>query len=38
VTVAARAVSVTILSGSTVLGVINDPALGPAYTFVPAKT
>lgn len=38
VTFAARAVSVTILSGSTVLGVIDDPALGPAYTFVSAKT
>lgn len=35
---AARVMSVTILSGSKVLGVIKDPVLGPAYTFVPSTT
>lgn len=36
ITFAAQVMAVTILSGSKVLAVINDPALGPAYTFVPS--
>jgi hypothetical protein len=33
---AARVLTITISAGPKVLGVIHDPVLGPAYTFVPS--
>ena len=36
VTFAARVISLTVRAGAVVLSVINDPVLGPAYTFVPS--
>jgi hypothetical protein len=36
ITIAARAASLSIVSGSTVLDTVDNPRLGVAYTFVPA--
>jgi hypothetical protein len=38
ITIAARAASLAIVSGSTVLDTVDNPRLGVAYTFVPATS
>ena len=38
ITIAARAASLSIVSGSTVLDTVDNPRLGVAYTFVPATS